>query len=179
MDTGEVVPQPKPAEPVPAYTSSVLVRVLIGRRPRTTLIRLCLLIVVTLVLFGIVFIPIRVTGNSMAPTYQTGRVNLVNRLAYRWHDPKRGDVVSIRLAGLKVLLLKRIIGLPGETISVHAGSVYIDDQRLNEPYISAKVSWAEGRRQLKADEYFVVGDNRAVSEYYIIPKSQIAGKIVF
>lgn len=179
MDVNDALPQPKSREWISSRYSSMLVRMLIGRRPRTTLIRLGLLIILTLVLFGIVFIPIRVTGNSMAPTYQTGRVNLVNRLAYRWHNPKRGDVVSIRLAGLKVLLLKRIIGLPGETISVHHGSVLINDKPLDEPYLPAKVPWAEGRRQLKADEYFVVGDNRAVSEYYIIPKSQIAGKIVF
>lgn len=159
--------------------SSFWIRILIGRRPRTTFIRLVLLVVATLVLFGLVYIPVRVSGNSMAPTFQTGRPNLVNRLSYRWREPRRADVVGIRLAGLKVLLLKRIVGLPGEEVVVRRGTVYIDGKPLDEPYLPAKVPWAEGRHRLKDNEYFVVGDNRAISEYYIIAKSQIVGKIVF
>jgi len=154
-------------------------RILVGRRPRTTLVRLGCLVVGTAVLFGLVYIPIRVSGNSMAPTYRSGWPNLVNRLSYHRHEPRRSDVVAIRLAGLKVLLLKRIVGLPGEEVSVRKGTVFINGQPLDEPYLPGKVSWAEGRHRLKENEYFVVGDNRAISEYYIISRPQIVGRIVF
>lgn len=175
----EGAPESNEASQLAVRISPFWKRLLIGPRPRFTLIRLAVMIGLTAILFGLVFIPIRVTGNSMAPTYQTGRVNLVNRLAYRWHDPQRGDVVLIRLIGFRTPLLKRIVALPGEAIAVHRGTVFINQKPLEEPYLPAKVPWAEGKNQLKAGEYFVVGDNRAISEYYIVPKSQIVGKIVF
>ena len=114
MDVNESTPESREAEWFPTQVSSFWVRLVIGRRPRTTFIRLIVLVLTTLILFGLVFLPIRVSGNSMAPTYKTGRVNLVNRLSYHWSEPHRADVVAIRMAGIKVLLLKRIIGLPGK-----------------------------------------------------------------
>src|SRR5579872_3664149 len=90
--------------------------ILIGRKPKWTLIRLSAIIFGTLVLFGFVLIPIRVTGISMYPTYPDRRINFINRLAYVNHEPRRGDVVGISLAGEHLMLMKRIVGLPGETI---------------------------------------------------------------
>src|SRR5438874_5209301 len=76
-------------------------RMLIGRRPARTLARLIVLILVSFVLFKFLFLPIRVVGNSMVPTYHDGRINFINRLAFRWHGPKRGDVVAVQLEDRK------------------------------------------------------------------------------
>ncbi len=97
--------------------------VLIGRRPRATLARIVVLVAVCVVTFKFVLLPIRVEGISMEPTYHDRRVNCVNRLAYWRHAPQRGDVVAIRFSdpgefsAPRAMLMKRIIGLPGESVS--------------------------------------------------------------
>jgi len=137
-------------------------RVVIGRNPYITLIRIIVLVVTCLVVFKFVLIPIRVEGVSMLPTYKGGRINFVNRLAYMFHEPQRGDVVAIRLAGRHVMYMKRIIGKPGETISFHAGQTFINGQPLDEPYLKTEWSWEAAPRQLGDDEYYFVGDNRTM-----------------
>ena len=74
--------------------------VLIGRRPRYTMIRILVLVIVAFVLFGFFLLPVRIGGPSMLPNYRTGGVNIVNRLAYLRHGPERGDVVTIRISGM-------------------------------------------------------------------------------
>src|SRR5262245_20586442 len=92
--------------------------VIIGRRPLWTLVRIVVIIVAALVIFKYVLSPpVRVSGISMLPTYRNGQINFLNRLAYRRHPPERGDIVGIRYSGEHVMLLKRIVGLPGETIA--------------------------------------------------------------
>src|SRR4051794_16935477 len=110
---------------------------LIGRRPRRTLIRIVVWVVSCFVIAKFVLLPIRVEGVSMLPTYKENRVNFVNRLAYVWSKPKRGDVVAIRLAGPSVMYMKRIVGMPGETVEFHAGNLFIDGQLLPEPYVKS------------------------------------------
>jgi signal peptidase I len=154
-------------------------RVLVGRRPKRTIARIVALVVVTFVLFKFLFIPIQVVGNSMAPTYRNGAYKLVNRLSYKKHLPKRGDIVSIRLDGTRVMEVKRIIGLPGERISGAGGTVSINGQPLEEPYLKAKVPWTLAEQQLGEHEYYVIGDNRRISEHGPVPLERIVGKVVF
>jgi len=153
----------------------------VGRRPRWTLARVVVLIIVTFVLFKFLFIPIRLEGNSMWPTYQHHAIKLVNKLAYRKHPPRRGDIVAIRLPGTKVMEVKRIIGLPGERVSVRwlTGRVYINGEPLDEPYLKSQVRWVAEPRLLGDNEYFVVGDNRPISEFGPVPIQRIVGKVVF
>jgi len=108
--------------------------VLIGRNPKVTLVRVTVLAVTCFVVFRFILLPARIEGISMLPTYKDRSVNLVNRLAYRWHEPRRGDVVGIRLAGPHVMYMKRIIGLPGETVAFVNGRVLINGEVLDEPY---------------------------------------------
>ena len=108
--------------------------VVIGRNPKATLVRVAVLIVTCFVIFKYVLLFIRIEGISMLPTYKDRSVNIVNRLAYLRHGPQRGDVVGIRLAGPHVMFMKRIIRLPGETISFVNGHVLIEGQVLDEPY---------------------------------------------
>jgi signal peptidase I len=143
--------------------------VLIGRKPKNTLIRIVVLVAVCFVVFNFILLPIRVDGISMLPTYRDGQINFVNRLAYRRHEPQRGDVVSIRLADPEVshphvLYMKRIVGLPGETVSFVGGQLLIDGKVLDEPYVKKFCDWNIDPKKLNADEYYIVGDNRSMSE---------------
>lgn len=154
-------------------------RLLVGRRPKWTLARVAALIVVTFVLFKFLFIPIRVEGNSMSPTYRHGAIKLVNKAAYRKHPPKRGDVVAIGLPGTRVMEVKRIVGLPGERIAAWRGILYINGEALDEPYLKDKSPWSLSDRRLGTNEFYVVGDNRRISAHDAVRIDRILGKVVF
>ncbi len=122
----------------------------------------------------------RVVGNSMLPNYHNGRINFINRLAFRWHGPKRGDVVAVRLDKSKLVLLKRVVGLPTERVAIRAGHVLINGRPLDEPY--AKVSDSPPSQNpivLGLDEYFIIGDNRDISDYRPVHLHEVIGKVVF
>src|SRR5258706_14947054 len=87
---------------------------LIGRRPRFTVIRVAVLIVTSLIVFGLILRPTQVRGPSMEPTYKDHSIKLMNRAAYLFHEPRRGDIVGISYSEQRitsVMLCKRIIGL--------------------------------------------------------------------
>lgn len=135
--------------------------VLIGRHPKRTLVRIVVLVVLCLIVRAFILLPVHVEGISMLPTCRDGSIHLVYRLAYSSHEPQRGDVVAIRLlAGEHVMYLKRIVGLPGETVSFHRGQLYINGQPMDEPYVKLRGRWEHEVGQLGPDQYFVVGDNR-------------------
>jgi signal peptidase I len=138
--------------------------------------------VTCLVVFKLLLLPIRVTGGSMLPAYRDGRVNLVNRLAYLRHEPQRGDVVGIRLAGVSVMYMKRIIGLPGETVAFAEGHAVIDGSVLDEPYVKFPCDWDREPVKLDSDQYFVVGDNRSMPltnhVHGVLLRNRIVGKVI-
>ena len=154
----------------------------VGRNPRITLIRLGILVVVSFVLFHFVLLPVRVDGISMEPTYKDRSVNFVNRLAYLWHEPRRGDIVSVRYAGYHAMLMKRVIGLPGETVAFDDGAVLINGQPLDEPYRKWPSDWTLPPRKLAPDEYFIVGDNRTMPwqdhTFGVVERWRIVGKVL-
>ena len=155
-------------------------RLLVGRRPVRTLARIVVLILLVFVLYRYLFVPILVVGNSMAPTYRNGRPNLVNRMAFRWHGPKRGDVVAVQLDRSRLVLLKRVVGLPGERIAIRRGRIVVDGRVLDEPY--AKVTEgppSQNEVTLGPDEYFVIGDNRDISAFGAVHQHEVLGKVVF
>lgn len=102
-----------------------------------------------------------VAGDSMQPTLMTGDLVLLTRLDYIVGAPERGDIVQLEIPGRDGKYLKRVTGLPGETVEITDGVVHINGQALNEPY--ATLSDDDFRVQLGEDEYFVLGDNRPVS----------------
>lgn len=99
----------------------------------------------------------------MLPLYQTGDYGFINTLAYRRGDPQRFDVVAIRMAGKGVMYLKRIIGLPGETVEIQGGTVHVNGKVLRESYLQFRSDWDLGEQALDDDEYFVIGDNRGMA----------------
>jgi signal peptidase I len=182
---GEIAPKIKPMSAQnqsfrinsPALLPGWVRVVLIGRNWKLTLARLAVFVVACLVFFKFVLLPIRVEGISMLPTCRNGSVKFVNRLAYLWHPPRRGDVVGIRLSppGLmppSIMYLKRIIGLPGETVAFAHGRVLIDGRKLDEPYEKYECNWNQPPVKLGPYEYYVVGDNRSMP-----PEDHVHGKV--
>lgn len=96
----------------------------------------------------------------MAPTYDDGSFALCWRLQYFFSPPKRGDVVTIRFAGTNVMLLKRIVGLAGDTVSFRNGQLYINQNPVSEPYVINNSRWQLAEREIKPGYVYVVGDNR-------------------
>jgi signal peptidase I len=152
-------------------------------------IALCVALVMRLFVVQTFFIP----SPSMSPTLQVGDRILVNKLAYRLHGVGRGDIIVFRApprvatacATDDTDLVKRVIGLPGETISDKNGTVYIDGKVLKEPWLpkhdpnTYTASFAPVK--IPADNYFVMGDNRTVScdsRYWgTVQRSLIVGKV--
>ncbi len=161
---------------------SRLRRLLIGRNPKRTMVRVVVLICSCFIIFRFIFLPIRVEGVSMLPTYRSNGVNFVNRLAYRYHEPRRGDVVAIRLSGPSIMYMKRIIALPGESLAFHEGHAYINGNLLEEPYVKFPCAWEDEPRQLGPAEYYVVGDNRSMpqSDHYQgkADRERIVGRVL-
>jgi signal peptidase I len=141
-------------------------RLVFGRRPGRTVLRASLLALVAFIVFKFVLIPVRLAGESMQPAYRNGSVNCINRLAYRWSRPRRGDVVAVRFSGPHLMLFKRIVGLPGETVAIEQGLVLIDGRPLDEPYVKERAPWQLSPRRLEADEYLVMGDNRGMPQQW-------------
>jgi signal peptidase I len=123
--------------------------------------------------------PVQVAGESMMPNYRNGARYFINKFAYGSAPPQRGDVVGLRAPNGEIYL-KRVIGLPGEHIQFVNGGIAIDGERLKEPYVHTDIP-ADLRESfhLKADEYFVIGDNRAISIFRPVPREAIIGKVVY
>lgn len=150
---------------MPDSSPSLLQRVTIGRNPKRTIFRALILAAIAAFVFGYVLVPVRISGISMEPTYHDHGINLVNRLAYLFREPRRGDVVAVGTAGGRhIMYCKRIIALPGETIAIRRGTVFINDQRLDEPYVKSRDAWEVPPVKLGSDEVFVIGDNRGMDQ---------------
>ncbi len=132
-----------------------------------------------------VFIPrYEVEGHSMEPNFHTAERVVVSRLHYVWGAPHRGDIIVFQHTEDKNLI-KRIIGLPGEVITMTDGQVFVDGRPLNEPYVESlceAFSCRDERWELGEDEYFVLGDNRNNSwdsqNFGPIKHDQIIGKVL-
>jgi len=164
---------------------SLLQRITIGRNPKATLLRITITIAV--LYFGVprfILLPVRIQGASMLPTYpEGGRINFVNRLSFLFHEPKRGDIVAIRTTGIHIMYMKRIIGMPGETVGFHLGMAIVNGKPLDEPYVRKLCYWEIPPRTLGPGEYYVVGDNRSMPEVDhekgIAARDKIVGKVLW
>ena len=144
--------------------------------------------------------PYRIPSSSMEPTLHcakpadgcTSRFSdrvIANRLVYRFHEPERGDIIvfstppHVKAAcGLDGTFIKRIVGLPGEAVSMRTGHVFIDGVRLAEPYLRPAHRGKESGswRRSPNNGYFVLGDNRAMScdsrRWGVVPRDNIIGR---
>lgn len=125
---------------------------------------------------------VRVDGSSMMPTLKNGEFVLVNRVAYRFEPPQRGDIVVFHYPpDPQQDLIKRVIGLPGDEIEIQGGVVLVNGQPLIEPYISEPPLYA-GRWVVPEGHLFVLGDNRNDSSdshsWGMVPFENLVGKAV-
>ena len=146
-------------------------------------------IIETIVLTVVIFVAIhysvqtfRVDGDSMKPGLRTDEYVLVNKLAYLFHGPSRGDVIVFHYpVDPNQDFIKRVIGLPGDTINVTPNQIMVNGVTLDEKaYISAPMNATPRIFKLQAGEYFVMGDNRPFSSdsrtWGPVPSNYIIGK---
>ncbi len=131
---------------------------------------------------GLLFVvwlrPLKISGQSMQPLLKQGDIVLVNRLYRYWKTPKRGDLIVFQ--DQNGTFVKRIIGLPGETVEVIGGEVFIDSCPVEESYVSALLGDASPLL-VPEQSFYVLGDNREemydsrMEEVGCIPADQITG----
>lgn len=125
----------------------------------------------------------QVSGPSMSPHVSSGEFVMIDTLAYRFHTPSRGDIVTFRHDdATPELYIKRVIGIPGDRIRIDRGVVYINGARLSEPYVQFPDGRSEAEIAVPPDDVYVLGDNRAVSEdsraFGPVPESALTGKAI-
>lgn len=123
-----------------------------------------------------------VQGDAMAPTIKSGQQVSYDSNAYSSASPKRGDIVVFKVNG--VLRILRVVGLPGETVSIMGGSVYINGNLLSEPYLSAGTVTQSPTQsfQVPVGSYFLLADNRSKTgdsrgSLGFVNKSELVGKV--
>jgi signal peptidase I len=124
----------------------------------------------------------RVEGMSMEPNLHTNQRLVVEKISYRFHGPERFDVIVLKLPDQgDELLIKRVIGLPGETVEVHDGHIYINGELLDEPFLDREItSGRDSRIVVPPLHVFVMGDNRSHSNdsrnFGPVPIDNIVGR---
>lgn len=134
----------------------------------------------------VILMNVKVPSGSMENTIMIGDTVITSRLAFLFSEPKRGDIIVFPYPDdEKVDYIKRIIGCPGEMLEVKDGHVYINEEPLDEPYLTVKTNGTFGPIKVPADSYFMMGDNRNISEdsrYWqnkFVSRDKIRGKAIF
>lgn len=145
-------------------------------------------LIITVILALSIFFLLRFTidtvivlGISMEPSFYSGQRILVSKVAYRIHEPERGDVIVFTPSNSeKGEFIKRIIALPGDTVEVKEGVVSLNGIELTEPYIKNPPAYPLEKQKIPANKYFVLGDNRNRSNDshngWVVPRQNIIGK---
>ena len=124
---------------------------------------LVIAVVLALAIRTLLLQPYKVEGTSMLPSLHDGERLFLNRIIYRLHPPKRGDVVVIPLPDEGISIVKRVLGQPGDQVEIRDGSVWINGTRLVEPYLAGSTLGTYGPVEVPEGKVFVLGDNRQVS----------------
>ncbi|MGB3509954.1 MAG: signal peptidase I [Microcoleaceae cyanobacterium] len=159
-----------------------------GENIRILAIALCLSLLVRILIAEPRYIP----SNSMMPTLAIDDRLVVEKVSYHFHPPKAGDIIvfeppqQLQRYGYakNQAFIKRVIGLPGQTINIQNGQVYIDNQPLTEDYIAESPAYPwERPLKIPEDKYFVMGDNRNNSNdshvWGFLPRKNIIGRAIF
>lgn len=137
-----------------------------------------IIIVVVVVIRSFLVTPVRVNGSSMYPTLKGGEIMLLNKLG----KIDRFDIVVLKLDNGEDNLIKRVIGMPGESVEIKDNKIYVNDKVLEESF-GVGVTYNIDKVTLKNDEYFVLGDNRIISMdsrvFGTINKKEIKGTTNF
>lgn len=128
-------------------------------------------ILITVLIAVIVFLGLQFTigtfkvyGTSMLPGILPDDYIIVSKIDYRLHKPERGDIIVLKSPrGENTDLIKRIIALPGDTIEIRNGQIFVNNSLISEPYIKEAPTYKYPKQTLPENNYFVLGDNRNVS----------------
>jgi signal peptidase I len=125
----------------------------------------------------------QVSGLSMAPHIASGEIVLINTMAYRLRVPARGDIIAFHHDGpTPETFIKRIIGLPGDSIEIRRGQVFLNGSQLQEPYVQFPDTQSFPAITVPSGSLYVLGDNRADSEdsrvFGFVPQNQVMGQAV-
>jgi len=143
----------------------------------------------SLIIFLILFLtlwPLRIEGSSMSPTFNSGDRIIMSRILINLGAFDRGDIIISRVYNQNNQsqdIIKRIIAVPGDNLVIQHGNVYIDGEELYEPY--SLDAFTEGNLNifLEDGQYFVMGDNRAISndsrDLGLVYREQISGRVIF
>ena len=171
-------PAPQPAPPAESAAKMAI----------TWLRELTLGVILAVIVILFIYQPVKVEGTSMMPSLVDQERIFINKFVYRFGlaDIGRGDTVVFWFPqDTSKSYIKRVIGMPGDTVEVRSGTVYVNERALNEPYVPEEfrdhVSMAP--RMVEPDHYFVLGDHRSSSNdsrtWWTVPRSFIYGKAVF
>ena len=160
----------------PAETEAIL-------KPQSNLLRE---VVETALLTAIIFLIVnavigrfRIESVSMQPNLYEGEYVIVDKISYTLSTPQRGDIIVFEKVG-QPDLIKRVIGLPGDTVEVRPGQVLVNGTPLTEPYIANPPNYAFGPVHVEPGRYFVLGDNRINSSdshvWGTVPRETIVGR---
>jgi len=153
------------------------------RRPTSAVIREIIeTLLLTFFIFWIVNSLVgryRIDGSSMNPTLFNGEYLIISNFAYKLDEPQRGDIIVFHHPQSELNLIKRVIGLPGDTVEIQGGVVRVNGVALDEPYIQAPPAY-DSSWVVPNGQYFVLGDNRNQSSdshaWGFLPKDHILGK---
>lgn len=152
--------------------------------------------VFALFLFNFVIVNARVPSGSMENTIMINDRIIANRLSYTFNSPKRGDIIVFQNPDYEIellknpefkekLLVKRLIGMPNDTVNIKNNNIYINGELLNEPYLKEIMYTNDATYNVPENSYFMMGDNRNYSfdsrfwENKFVTKEEIRGKVVF
>ena len=147
-------------------------------------------IIETVLLTAIIFLLVnaatgryRLDGNIMEPNLHNDEYVIIDKVSYMLHAPERGDVIVFTPPNNDKDYIKRIIGLPGDTVEIQGGQVIVNGQALDEPYLAHPTNQDMLARTIEPGQYFVMGDNRNNSQdsrsFGPITKSVIVGRAWF
>jgi len=123
-----------------------------------------------------------VKGNSMNPTFENKDIAISSIISYRNHKPKRGDIIIAQSDQLHEKIIKRVIGVEGDTIEVKDGVVFLNNKKIKESYIKEKIEGTVEKTTVEKNHVYVMGDNRNDSADSRVlgafPLDEIKGKVV-
>ena len=125
-----------------------------------------------------------VNDNSMQPGLSADSYVMINKQAYLFRPPQRGDIIVFHLpSNTNIDYIRRIIGLPGDPVQIDGAQVKVNNTVLKEPYVSSNATPIVNTWKVPPGQYFVLGDNRPTSEdsryWGAVPKNYIVGKAIF
>lgn len=135
-----------------------------------------------LVIRTFIFEPVRVDGNSMINTLHHNEYMIVTKYQYLFDDPERFDIVICHYPGRgNTNFVKRVVGIPGDTVAMRGGVLYVNGEPVEEEYIDYPANYEMAEVTVEEGHYFVLGDNRASSNdshiIGLLTRSQIVGKV--